>query len=88
MCFLPTCVFDDSDTHQDGAEAVLPPRYKNELMNTISIAASDRLANATPIQKIDVCNLIAHKGIAADGTAFILINGMNGKNGETIITKL
>lgn len=55
-------------------------------MQTITLeATSDLLATATITQTIDLGQIIAHKGIAADGTAFLLVNGMNG---ETIITKL
>jgi hypothetical protein len=55
-------------------------------MNTLTIeATADLLATATIAQSIDMGQFIAHKGIAADGTAFMLVNGMSG---VTIITKL
>lgn len=55
-------------------------------MNTLTIeATADLLATATITQTIDLGQFIAHKGIAADGTAFMLVNSMSG---ETIITKL
>jgi len=47
---------------------------------------SSLLAAATITQTIDLGQIIAHKGIAADGTSFVLVNG--GTCGESIIIKL
>jgi hypothetical protein len=56
-------------------------------MNTLSLqATSDLLATATITQTIDLGQLIAHTGIAADGTEFMLVNG--GTDGQSIIIKL
>lgn len=56
-------------------------------MHTVSLQeTSDLLEAATVTQTIDLGQFIAHKGIAADGTAFVLVNG--GTNGESILVRM
>jgi hypothetical protein len=57
------------------------------LMQTLSIeATADLLTSATLVQSLDLGMVIAHKGISADGTPFVLVN--TGTTGESIIIKL
>lgn len=50
-------------------------------MKLISLeATSDLLATATITNTVDFGHLIAHAGIAADGSTFVLVNGTDGQS--------
>jgi hypothetical protein len=56
-------------------------------MKTISLqATADLLETASISKSIDMGHFIAHKGIEADGTAFLLVNG--GADGESVIVRM